>query len=213
MGVMDYIREYVEQTELRVPILTSDIYEYVRLRVPNVQKNVLNEYIIRYSKVNPNFIRHKKGVYYRTEDTPFGKAGIKYPELIKRAYLQDGNEIIGYETGPSFMNKIGLTTQMPNYTYLATERIKKSYVDKERGICLIKPVVNITNENYRYLQFLDMLENRMNVTIENENYREILRNHIIRFDLSFESLIGYARFYNNQNVFIRLSELATGVSV
>ena len=70
MGVMDFIREYVEQTEMRVPILTSDIYEYVRLRVPNVQKNVLNEYIVRYSKVNPNFIRHKKGVYYRTEDTP-----------------------------------------------------------------------------------------------------------------------------------------------
>ena len=54
MGVMDFIREYVEQTEMRVPILTSDIYEYVRLRVPNVQKNVLNEYIVRYSKVNPN---------------------------------------------------------------------------------------------------------------------------------------------------------------
>ena len=213
MGVLDFIREYVEQAEMRVPILTSDIYEYVRLRVPNVQKNVLNEYIVRYSRVNPNFIRHKKGVYYRTEDTPFGKAGIKYPELIKRAYLQDGSEIIGYETGPSFMNKIGLTTQMPHYTYLATERIKKSYVDKKSGICLIKPVVNITNENYRYLQFLDMLENRMNVTIENENYREILRNHIIRVDLSFEGLIGYARFYNNQNVFMKLSELATGVSV
>ena len=94
-----------------------------------------------------------------------------------------------------------------------TERIKKSYVDKKRGICLIKPVVNITNENYRYLQFLDILENRMNVTIENENYREVLRNHILRFDLSFEGLIGYARFYNNQNVFMKLSELATGVSV
>ena len=84
MGVMDYIREYVEQTEMRVPILTSDIYEYVRLRMPNVQKNVLNEYIVRYSKVNPNFVRHKKGVYYRTEDTPFGKAGIKYPEHINK---------------------------------------------------------------------------------------------------------------------------------
>lgn len=213
MYVMDYIREYVGQAEMRVPILTNDIYEYVRFRKPNVQRNVVNEYIIRYGKENPNFMRYKKGVYYKTEDTPFGKAGIKYPELIKRAYLQDGNEIIGYETGPSFMNKIGLTTQMPNYTYLATERIKNSYVDKKSGICLIKPVVNITNENYRYLQFLDMLENRMNVTIENENYREVLRNHMMRFDLSFEGLIGYARFYNNQNVFIKLSELAAGVSV
>ena len=213
MNVMDCIREYVEQTELRVPILTNDIYEYVRLRFPNIQKNVLNEYIVRYGKINPNFVRHKKGVYYRTENTPFGKAGIKYPELIKRAYLQDGSEIIGYETGPSFMNKIGLTTQMPHYTYLATERIKKSHIDKKSGICLVKPVVNVTNENYRYLQFLDMLENRMNVAIEAENYQELLRDHITRFDLSFEGLIGYARFYNNQNVFLRLSELATGVNV
>ena len=39
MGVMDFIREYVEQTEMRVPILTSDIYEYVRLRVPNARRS------------------------------------------------------------------------------------------------------------------------------------------------------------------------------
>ena len=111
------------------------------------------------------------------------------------------------------MNKIGLTTQMPQYTYLATEKSRTTIVDDKSGLYLLKPVIDITNENYRYLQFLDVLENRMGATIEAVNYYEILRGCIERYKLSFERLIGYAKYYKNNNVFLGLAELAEGANV
>jgi hypothetical protein len=57
-----------------------------------------------------------------------------------------------------------------------------------------------------------MLDNRLQVSLDVENYIEILRKHIITYNLSFERLVGYAKYYNNNNVYLRLSELARGVN-
>ena len=210
MTVMDCIGKYVGGIDYRVPIFTNDIYKYVEEQIPGVRKDVLNEYVTRYAKNNPEFIRHQKGVYYKTVITPFGKAGISYAELIKRTYLADGNEVFGYETGPSFMNKIGLTTQMPAHTYLATERTRVVVAGENDRLLLLKPITKVTKENYRYLQFLDLLNNRMKVRIEAENYQEILRKYIDNYGLNFELLLCYARYYKNNKIYIRLAELARG---
>lgn len=211
MTVMDCIGEYVNGVEYRVPIFTNDIYKYVEKRVPKVRKSVLNEYVIRYAKNNPEFVRYQKGIYYRTIVTPFGEAGISYVELIRRVYLLDGDEVVGYETGPSFMNKIGLTTQMPTHTYLATERARVIVAAHNDRLLLLKPITKVTKDNYRYLQFLDLLDNRMKVKIEAENYQEILRNYIDAYSLNFELLLRYARMYKNNKIYVRIAELARGV--
>lgn len=52
----------------------------------------------------------------------------------------------------------------------------------------------------------------MKVKIEANNYQEILRKQIHAFGLSFERLIGYAKYYNNNKVYEGLSELAQGVN-
>ena len=194
MNVMDCIKEYIGQAENKMPILTDDIFAYVQKRFPNVQKAMVNKYIARYTEKTPTLVRHKKGIYYKAVVTPFGTTGINYTELIKRVYLENGDEVIGYETGPSYMNKIGLTTQMPQYTYLATEKSRTTIVDDKSGLYLLRPVIDITNENYRYLQFLDILENRMGATIEAANYYDILRGCIRRYNFSFERMIGYSKY-------------------
>lgn len=208
MTVLDCIGEYVNGIDYRVPIFTNDIYGYVIDRIPGTKRAVLNEYIARYAKSNPEFVRHQKGIYYKTVVTPFGKAGISYTELVKRVYLIDGGEVVGYETGPSFMNKIGLTTQVPTHTYLATERARVTVVDCTDRLLLLKPIIKVTKGNYRYLQLLDMLDNRMKVRIEAENYREILRQHIDTYQLNFENLLRYARYYKNNKIYARVAELA-----
>ena len=67
------------------------------------------------------------------------------------------------------------------------------------------------HENYRYLQFLDLLDNRMKVKFETENYREILRRYIDAYDLNFEILLFYAKYYKNNRIYGNLAELAKGV--
>ncbi len=210
MTIMECIGEYIGKMEMRVPIFSNDIYGYVAQRIPAVQKGVVNAYIVRYEKANPDFVRYHKGVYYRTIITPFGEAGIRYTELIKRTYMEEGDNIIGYETGPSYMNKLGLTTQMPTCTYLATEKKRTVFSMEDTNLLLWRPVTQVNRENYRYLQFLDILDNRQKVKIESENYREILRKYIDDYALSFEKLLWYARYYKNNQVYQGLAELARG---
>ena len=103
MTVMQCIDEFVRKAELRVPLYTNEIYEYVKTRLPDTDKATFNMTLQRFEKRNPDFVRYQKGVYYKTVHTPFGVAGIDTTELIKRTYLVNGDEVIGYESGPSYM--------------------------------------------------------------------------------------------------------------
>ena len=210
MDVMGRITEYIENADRCMPILSDDIYKYVNDNIPGVKKNIINEYITRYSAKNPDFIRYQKGIYYKTVVTPFGKAGINYSALVRRTYITDGTDVYGYETGPSLMNRIGLTTQLPTHTYLATEHLRRSVGVTKDNLILTKPITSINRDNYRYLQLLDMLDNKLNVKFEADNHLEILRSFINKYKLDFELLLCYARFYKNKDIFARIAELARG---
>ena len=210
MSIMDCIEQYIKNAKLRDPIFTTDIFEYINENIPGVRKGVINAYITRYAASHPDFIRYQKGIYYKTVTTPFGVATINYTELIKRTYIGNGNEIYGYETGPSLMNKLGLTTQMPNQTYIATERARAVVVDGGDNLQLLTPVTDITKENYRYLQFLDILDNKMKIKFEAENMQDILRAYIENHGLNFEYMLYYATFYKNKRIYSRIAELARG---
>jgi hypothetical protein len=208
MSIIECIDEYFKNVLPGNPVFTNDIYDFVNKKIGNVDKALFNLNMQRYEKRNNDLKRYQKGVYYKSVTTPFGNAGINMAELIRKTYLVNGDDVIGYESGPSYMNKIGLTTQMPSLTYIVTSKAKYSIEDKERGVYCIKPVTKINSDNYRYLQFLDVLENKLHVKVEAKNYVEILRKYIVTYNLSFERLVGYAKYYNDNNVYTKLSELA-----
>lgn len=210
MTIMQCIDDYVNKAVARIPIYTNEIYDYVCSKLPNTEKATFNMTLQRYAKKRDDFLRYQKGIYYKTFQTPFGTAGIDMMALIRKTYLLKGNEVIGYESGPSYMNKLGLTTQMPKLTYIVTQKARFN-TEKTDELFLVKPTVKITDENYRYLQFLDVLDNKMQVPIEAVNYKEILRKQIGAYNLSFEKLIGYAKYYKNTKVYQGLSEIARGV--
>ena len=101
MNILECIDEYVKVIQPGMPIFTEDIYAFVAQRIIGVQRGVVNTNISRYAKINKDFARYQKGIYYVAVNTPFGRSGIRYSELIKRKYLMDGDKVIGYETGPS----------------------------------------------------------------------------------------------------------------
>ena len=66
---------------------------------------------------------------------------------------------IGYETGLSVMNQMGLTTQMPNKGVIVTNAAKECVrTDKRLDIMIKPPKTPVTAENKYYLQTLDVLE-------------------------------------------------------
>ena len=211
MTTIDHIKKYINGIEPQEAIFSDDIYNYVKKKVPDIDRATFNTNMQRYEKTDDLFIRYQKGVYYKTVKTPFGKANINMLSVIKRMYVTDGKEIFGYETGPSYMNKIGLTTQLPKLTYIATDKARYSTTDKEKGVVFKKPVIEINKNNYRYLQLLDALENKEGVAIEAEDHIGILKNQIEKYRLDFEMLLGYARYYNNIKVYNGLAMLVRGV--
>lgn len=206
MNVMECIANYVDGIAAGAPVFTRDIHDHVAGLLPGTDRAVVNGYVARYARRNPGFVRHRKGIYYKTVQTPFGPAGIDIAELIRRTYLYDGGRVIGYETGPSYMHKAGLTAQMPKLTFIATENIRSKPID---GIRLVKPVTGITEENYRCLQLLDMMDNRFKVCFE-DGRAKVFREFIDRHGLSYERLLYYARLYRNTRIYREIADTTTG---
>ena len=52
MTVMQCIDEFVRKAELRVPLYTNEIYEYVKTKLPDTDKATFNMTLQRYEKRN-----------------------------------------------------------------------------------------------------------------------------------------------------------------
>ena len=69
--------------------------------------------------------RFQKGVYYCTKQSAFGKIHPNEDILGAQMLTRSGDEIIGYETGFSLMNILGLTTLVPKNLEIATNAWRK----------------------------------------------------------------------------------------
>ena len=203
MNIIELIDKYVNKYNIGTPIYSKDICEYVMgLYYTNV--NVINEYIHRYEEKHDDFIRYRKGIYYRAVKTPFGFSNIDYNKLIHDLYLCNIDQVYGYISGPTLANKIGLTTQIAKEEYIVTNNNR--VVSDIDNIKLIKPPVVVTRDNYKILQVLDLLLNKYDVYYDCENPNKVIYTDIIDNDISFEGLLYYSKYYN-KSVLFKLQEV------
>lgn len=97
-----------------------------------------------------------KGRFYKPKQSVFGALKPKQEEIVKDLLEKDG-EIIGYMTGYSVFNRLGLTTQVPNIIQIGANVRKNK---KKRGLFTISFVLQlnpITKENITLLQLLDAI--------------------------------------------------------
>lgn len=97
-----------------------------------------------------------KGRFYKTRKTVFGELKPRPEEIVKDLLVKDG-EPIGYLTGLSIFNGLGLTTQVASIIQIGTNT--KTNV-KQRGPYTIRFVVqpnSIDSCNIKLLQLLDCL--------------------------------------------------------
>lgn len=149
--------------------------------------------------------RFQKGVYYRARQTVFGTARPS-EELIEAQLLtRRGGEIIGYETGFSLMNKIGLTTLVPAKREIATNAYRRNVGD--RSIIVKKPVVTVNARNFRYLQFLDVIRDLPKAHVDTENPRALLRAFAKSNELDTVKALTYARQHYPQKTLLDLVDV------
>lgn len=198
MNIYKLVLESIEQYPRSEPIFIDEIKEYVIKQYKDTEREKVSKNInVILNRLKKECLVKSdcKGVYYRPGISIFGEVGCNQIRLMQLKYLKDRNgNIKGYITGAKLFNRIGLTTQVPNVIDIVTNECKyhKQYDEKLRTY-ITKPKIMITNENYKYLQFIDILENRDNINIEVKNANEILYKIIQECNLDFEKIIKYAR--------------------
>ena len=214
MNCHNIILNYIQNCEKNEPIFIDDIKEYIMQFYKEEEKekiyNNVKEILNRLNKANIIKTAYK-GIYYIPKTNIFGEVPLANSKIIRYKYLVDkfGN-IKGYITGATLFNKAGLTTQVPNVIEIVTNECKNNnkYENKYLNVAIRKPKIKINNDNFKYLQFIDLIENRDNIHIEVDNIDEILYNFIQENNLKFEKIIKYARETNSKAVIEKMVVLA-----
>lgn len=149
----------------------------------------------------------KKGVYYISKETLFGKTNINKEEIIKEKYLNNEN---GYETGYALLYNMGLTTQIPANRVFATNKAKDCIrKDKDLNIQVCKPKTNINKNNIKYLQTLDAIELIDKAPIDTKNPYTLIANYIDNNKLDYKILLSIAGKHYNKKTLVNLAHVAS----
>lgn len=209
------IIEYINNIDLDTPIFTNDVKKYVYKKLnikENKNLNVKINIILNNLKKDGIIKNAEKGIYYKPRIGVFGESTLGNSTIRYYKYIEDVNgNIKGYMVGVKLFNLIGFTTQMSNIAEIITNKCKyKKFYDEKYNAYIMKPKIEITNENWLYLQLLDILENKENVYIEitKEEAIEIIYEIINKNKLEFEKLIYYANITRNRRALNKLINLA-----
>lgn len=97
-----------------------------------------------------------KGKYYKPQSTPFGDLQPE-PYQIVKDILEKNNKTVGYLTGYSIYNQLGLTTQVSNAIQIGKKDIRSTFKRGIYTISFIKQKNTITKENIPLFQILDAI--------------------------------------------------------
>lgn len=214
MNCYNMVLEYINTQNRGIPIFIEEIKDYIiQFYNENDKEKVFNNVKSILNRMNKEGIIETayKGIYYIPVENIFGKMLLGNRQIIQYKYIMDkkGN-IKGYITGAKLFNNMHLTTQVPNIIDIATNECKNfnKYENKNLNVIIRKPKVEVNNNNYKYLQLFDLIENKDNIDIEVENPDEIIYNFITENELDFEKIIKYAMDTKSRTVINKILVLA-----
>ncbi|WP_242249017.1 hypothetical protein [Bacillus cereus group sp. BfR-BA-01523] len=140
------------------PVFTKDLKALLK---DSMSDDALRQNMKRLAD-NGDLLKVENGIYY----VPRKRSVLKNPrvnldKVITRKYIKPKDEeIIGYTCGINFANQLGITSQTASITTIvsnATGRIRNEVSIGMKVIRLRKPKAEITSNNYKLLQVLDLL--------------------------------------------------------
>ncbi len=109
------------------PIIIKEIDSENRY---DIDKDSFRKYLSRLHEED-KIERFDNGIYYfATLNQYFNeKSKLSENKVIEKKYIRDDNVVYGYITGYSFVNYLGLTTQVPQVIEIVTGKISKSMTE------------------------------------------------------------------------------------
>ena len=213
MNYNKIVCEYINKCNLDEPLFLEEIKQYVINNYKTDEINILKNINVIINRMCQNDILKQfyKGIYYKPLKNVFGEMPLdKYKVIIKKYIKDENGNIKGYITGAKLFNQLRLTTQVPNIINIVTNECKNhnAYRNEKLGVIIRQPKIKIDNDNYKYLQLFDIINNKDQIHIEVDNEDEIIYKFIENNKLDFEKIIKYARETKNKRILEKLYILA-----
>jgi len=97
-----------------------------------------------------------KGKYFKPQETVFGTLLPDQHQIVKDLLEEDG-KLVGYITGYSVYNSLGLTTQVSSTIQIGKREIRPSFKRGRFRISFIKQKNTVNKENIALLRLLDAI--------------------------------------------------------
>jgi Family of unknown function (DUF6088) len=161
----------IKSVSLQNIVMANSTAEIVRRKIEKIEEGALFAYanfnfdksgelsvakaLSRMAKEG-TIVRFAKGKYYKPRDTVFGKLRPNESALVEALTFRN-KQRIGYITGLSVYNRMGLTTQVPNTLTIATKKPLPSKVMESYRINYVKRTFDIREQDISLLQMLDAI--------------------------------------------------------
>ena len=150
--LLEYLKE---NYDAGIPIFTTDI------KIPSLSEKNLR-YHLRKLTEDGILYRFEPGVYYFPKTNIFGeKIELSPDTVVFHKYLLKNGKRIGYYSGYTLANRLGLSTQVPYIQEIVSNNapaLHREVMIGDRKFILRRPSTTITDENVYTLQFLDCLK-------------------------------------------------------
>lgn len=208
IGYGEHISNAVENMPYECVIQTEDIAKKLaaEFELPYDKAKVLTNVKLKRMADKGEIERVQRGVYCHIKQTVFGKVTPSIDEIVIKTLKIQDDKRIGYESGASLLNRLGLSTLLPRDIEITTNRYGAKLPEGCR-IVTCKPAATVTDENWKLLQFIDLVSELPNVHIDAENPEQLLRQYAKKQQLDTLMLIFTARKYYSPKVLIPLIDL------
>ncbi|MDY0139338.1 MAG: hypothetical protein RBR50_06540 [Candidatus Izemoplasmatales bacterium] len=154
----DIILEYIKNNyDNKTPIFLNEIYKVF----PEISEGTIRSLFKRFSDSGV-LEKVDNGVYaLPNKESVLGKATVYVSNVIENKYIRNEKEQrIGYVSGINFSNQIGLTSQTASVSTIYSNNVsnkKRMTTLKNSRLIINAPRVEVTDQNYKLLQILDLL--------------------------------------------------------
>ena len=172
MGFFDYLSNTFGVNE---PIFSTDI-KFEDYSKPWIAKQLAS------LCESGRLIRFERGIYYIPVNTPFGKSVLNPHKVIERKYIMDKGIASGFYSGMTALNKLGLTTQMPNTIEICTN-------NETIGIYTVR--YSDSNDNINVISFLELM-NTVPLGFFDDDRKVLIKKWVTDNSISRRSILKYA---------------------
>ncbi len=154
----DIILEYIKNNyDNKTPIFVNDIYK----EFTEISEGTIRSLFKRFSDSGV-LEKVDNGVYaLPNRKSVLGKATVYVSNVIENKYIRnEKGQRIGYISGINFSNQIGLTSQTASVNTIYSNNVsnkKRMTTLKNSRLIINAPRVEVTDQNYKLLQILDLL--------------------------------------------------------